>query len=104
MNVEEKFSLRKFLKGFVSKKMIIWVIATVALFMKLIDGTWWGIITAAYLGVNVTQDYIMRKLGGKNGISNSGAPAGGEYRGLGGAASPAESAGAEGKGGRSPGR
>ena len=44
-----------FLKGLVSRKFIVWVVATVALFMGLIDGLLWGGITAAYLGVNVWQ-------------------------------------------------
>ena len=63
MNVEEKFNLGKFLKGFISKKLIVWVVATVLLFLQLIDAWWWGMITMVYLGVNVTQDLINRKNG-----------------------------------------
>jgi len=63
VNVEEKFNLGKFLKGFVSKKLVVWIVATVLLFLKLIDAWWWGLITMTYLGVNVTQDLINRKNG-----------------------------------------
>ncbi len=63
MNVEDKFSFGRFLKGFVSKKLVVWIVATVLLFMGKIDMWWWGLITTAYLGVNVTQDLINRKNG-----------------------------------------
>ncbi|MHA2065528.1 MAG: hypothetical protein ACXABY_14230 [Candidatus Thorarchaeota archaeon] len=66
MNIEEKFNFKKFLKGFVSKKLIVWFVATVALFMGLIPGIWWCVITAGYLGVNVTQDYITELIRKKN--------------------------------------
>ena len=61
MNVEEKFNLGKFLKGFVSKKLFVWSVATGLLCWGKIDGILWGTITAAYLGVNVAQDIIDRK-------------------------------------------
>ena len=63
MNVEEKFDFRKFLKGFVSKKLIVWCIATVLLWLGKIDPWWWGMITMLYLGVNITQDFLVRKNG-----------------------------------------
>ena len=49
------------LRSLLSKKLIVWVVATVALFMKLIDGSSWVIITTAYLGVEVGQKWILGK-------------------------------------------
>lgn len=42
-----------FFNKVVPKKLIVWITATIALFMKLIDGNVWGIITGIYLGVNI---------------------------------------------------
>jgi len=47
--------MKDFLKGLLSRKFLIWVVATVALFLKLIDGYIWGAITGAYLGINLLR-------------------------------------------------
>lgn len=56
MELPVQWSWKVFFRGLLSRKFIVWIVATVALFMGLIDGILWGGITAAYLGVNVWQD------------------------------------------------
>lgn len=51
------------LNSLLSRKFLVWVAATVALFMKLIDGFVWAGVTGAYLGINLIQ----KKLEGTNG-------------------------------------
>lgn len=52
-----KWDWNLFLKGLVSRKFLVWCVATVALFMGLVDGILWGAITGAYLGVNLLQEF-----------------------------------------------
>jgi hypothetical protein len=62
---EEKWDWKKFARGFLSKKWWAWVVATILVFMKVIEGEWWFYITLAFLGINITQDWI-EKLKDKN--------------------------------------
>ena len=45
--------LQFFFNCVIPKKLIVWVVATIALFMKLIDGYAWMILSGIYLGVNI---------------------------------------------------
>lgn len=53
--------MKEFLKNLLSRKLIIWVVATVALFMGLIEGWIWGAITATYMGANLLDWQIIKK-------------------------------------------
>jgi hypothetical protein len=46
------------LSDLLSRKFLVWVVATVALFMKLIDGFVWAGVTGLYIGVNLLQKII----------------------------------------------
>ena len=48
------------LRSLLSKKAIVWVAATVALFLGEIEGDSWTIITGVYLGVEVGQKLILK--------------------------------------------
>jgi len=47
-----------FFNKMLPKKLIVFTIATIALFMKLIDGMQWTIISGVYLGLNMTGHAI----------------------------------------------
>jgi len=53
--------MKEFLKSLLSRKLIVWLVATVALFMGLIDGFIWGAITATYMGANLADWLIIKK-------------------------------------------
>lgn len=46
-----------FLNKLLPKKLIVWIIATILVFNKLIPGDLWCYITMIYLGVNVAQKF-----------------------------------------------
>lgn len=52
---------KEFLQNVLSRKFVIWVVATVALFMGLIEGWIWGAITATYMGANLADWLIIKK-------------------------------------------
>jgi hypothetical protein len=56
MTLPENWDWGVFWRGLLSRKFICWAVATVAMFMGLVDGLVWAAITGAYLGVNVWQD------------------------------------------------
>ena len=47
-----------FFNKMLPKKLIVFTIATIALFMKLIDGMQWTVIAGVYLGLNMTGHAI----------------------------------------------
>jgi len=47
-----------FFNKMIPKKFIVFTLATIALFMKLIDGGQWTIIAGVYLGINITGKAI----------------------------------------------
>ena len=46
------------LRSLLSKKFIVWAVATVAMFLKLIDGASWVWISGAYIGIEVGQKVL----------------------------------------------
>jgi hypothetical protein len=58
-----KFDKTELLTSFLSRKFLAWAVATVALFMHMISGEAWLIITGAWLGINILQKLIERKSG-----------------------------------------
>lgn len=44
-----------------SRKFLVFAIASVAMFMKLIDGWVWAGIAGVYLGVNLLQKKLLEK-------------------------------------------
>jgi hypothetical protein len=60
MNIEESFSWRKFFRGFISIKLLVWVVATVAFFRGHLSDTLWIVISTGFMGMNVAQDYVRR--------------------------------------------
>jgi hypothetical protein len=60
MNAE----LRARLLSFVSRKMLIWYVATGAAIAGKVDWIWWGVLTAAIAGVN---EYNKRQKAKQNG-------------------------------------
>jgi len=59
--LSQEATMKGFLKSLLSRKLWIWVVATVALFMGLIEGWIWGGITAAYMGANLADWLIVKK-------------------------------------------
>ncbi len=57
-----KFSADRLFNKILPKKFIVFCIATIGLFMHLIDGQSWTIIAGIYIGGNVAAKFI----GGKN--------------------------------------
>ena len=53
--------LDKFLNKMVSRKLIVWVVATTALFIQVIQPEQWIIITGIYLSVQSVQDMLSAK-------------------------------------------
>jgi hypothetical protein len=49
------------LQDLLSRKFIVFVIASVAMFMKLIDGWVWAGVAGAYLGINLLQKKLVEK-------------------------------------------
>lgn len=41
----------------IPKKLIVWIVATIALFMGYIDGWTWMILTGIYLGANIVGKF-----------------------------------------------
>jgi hypothetical protein len=64
MNINERFSIGRFLKGFVSTKMIAWIVATAAFFHGSLEASLWVYITLVFMGANVAQDFARRNGGG----------------------------------------
>jgi len=44
--------LKEIFERLTSRKFIVWVVATVAMFLNLIEGWIWAAITGAYIGIN----------------------------------------------------
>jgi len=51
----------KFLNKIVSRKLIVWLVATTALFMQVIQPEQWIVITGIYLSVQSVQDMLSAK-------------------------------------------
>jgi len=47
-----------FFNKMLPKKLIVFTIASIALFMKLISGTEWTVVAGIYLGLNMTGKAI----------------------------------------------
>lgn len=60
MNIEEPFSLKKLLKGFVSIKFMVWIAATVFFARGMLGAEWWVMLSGAFMGANVVQDFKRR--------------------------------------------
>ena len=58
----------KYLNKFISRKLIVFIVATTGLFMKVIDGEQWVIISTAYMSIegvtNIVQGIYRAKSGG----------------------------------------
>ena len=62
--------MKEFLKSLLSRKFVVFVIATVAMFMGLISGTIWAGIAGLYLGANLLR-HQQEKKNGKSERSDS---------------------------------
>lgn len=51
--IPSEFNFRIFLTKVTSRKFIVFLIATIALFAKWIDGLTWAIFAGAYIGLNL---------------------------------------------------
>ncbi|OHD14386.1 MAG: hypothetical protein A2086_03315 [Spirochaetes bacterium GWD1_27_9] len=60
-----------FFNKMIPKKLMVWIIATVLIFLGRLDGSWWGIITCVYLGTNAITKFspLINNFLGKNGGS-----------------------------------
>ena len=58
--VDSKWSWSKFFIGFVSRKFVVFVLATVLMFMGKLEGWMWAAIAGAYLGINILQHRVER--------------------------------------------
>lgn len=58
----------KYLNKFISRKLIVFIVATTGLFMKVIDGEQWVIISTAYMSIegvtSIVQGIYRAKSGG----------------------------------------
>jgi succinate-acetate transporter protein len=59
--VEEK--KESVLRKMCSRKLIVWIIATVLVFMGVIAGEHWVALSFAYLGINVAQKGVLHIMG-----------------------------------------
>lgn len=57
MNIEEPFSFKKLLKGFVSIKFLVWIAATVFFARGMLPAEWWMVLSGGFMGANVAQDF-----------------------------------------------
>jgi len=70
MNSKILVKLDFFFNKALPKKLIVWVVATVLVFLGKVDGYVWGIVTGVYLGVNIIGKFspIAKKMAeGDNG-------------------------------------
>lgn len=57
-----KWDWGRFVQGFASKKFLVWVVASVALYLGLIEAGAWLTVTLIYVGANVGQDIVDNRL------------------------------------------
>ena len=49
------------LKSFLSRKFIVFAIATAALFLGKLDATIWAGVAATYMAINATQKFVTKE-------------------------------------------
>jgi hypothetical protein len=46
-----------FLNKLLPKKLIVWIVATILVFMKILPGDLWAYLSMIYIGMNVAQKF-----------------------------------------------
>ena len=66
MSRKERLDL--FLSKFISRKLLVWIVATIALFSTFLESSDWVIIATAYISLQGVSDIVERIYKAKSGI------------------------------------
>jgi len=66
MSRKERIDL--FLSKFISRKLLVWTVATVALFTSSLESSDWVIVATAYISLQGVSDIVERLYKAKSGV------------------------------------
>lgn len=64
-------ALDKLIRKAVSRKLLVWIVATAGVPLGFIDGEQWIQISMVYIGSQAASDFILSYVRAKNGVTNN---------------------------------